>query len=409
MRAMTRHSECRSKPVSVSVLALLATVLFSHAPTAASESTDRVVMRDGVKHVVNPATGTEAARVISTTELWRRGGDEDETVFGALGDIIRDRDGRTYLLDTQLSQIHVIAPDGKYVRAIGGDGEGPAEFRMASGVVLLTDSLLCVTQVMPARAVKLSTSGRAMGDHPLSRDLVTAYLNGCAVVGNRLVVKSGRMIQDTMSMGLRTTFDVLDEKGNVSTTYWERFQKADFSNMQFDEKADAEPVWAFGADGRLFVNNDWDRYVVEVVSPGKKIHYVIERAYEHLPRDKDDLEAIEKQKRSGEMPPETKVSTTVRDVVGLFPRDDGKLWVLSSRGDRETARGVVAVFDEFDRSGVFVRAMTIKGLRRPHLDAVYLIDDLVFVVTNGLEGGAAENEIAGGGEIEVVCLRLSVR
>jgi hypothetical protein len=209
------------------------------------------------------------------------------------------------------------------------------------------------------------------------------------------------------SLGLRTTFGLLDENGNLVATYWERLQKADFASMTFDEKADAEPVWAFGSDGRLFINNDWDRYVVEVVAAEKKVDHVIERAYQHLPRDSGDLDAIDRQKRAGEIHPETKISTTVRDVVRLFPRQDGSLWVLSSRGDQEVTAGIVAVFDEFDQTGVFVRTVTVQGPRRPHFDDFYLVDDLVFVVTNGAEGRMVSDNDDAGGEVEIVCLKLA--
>lgn len=412
MKVATRENRDRCvifRPVRAAVASLVCLICTHGVVAAEPPGTDRVVVRDGVKYVVNPSVGAEPARTMPTTELWRRGGEEDDVVFGIIGEIIRDRRGNSYLLDNQLSLIHVIAPDGAYSGTVGRDGEGPAEFRMASGVVLLSDSVLCVTQVMPPRVVRMSVTGRAMGDHPLSRDLVTAYLNGCAVVDGRIVVKVGQMIQDVMSLGLKTTFGVLDEKGNVVTEYWEKFQKADFSNMTFDEKADAEPVWEFGSDGRLLINDDWDRYVVEVVDAGKKVEHVIERAYEHLPRNTRDLEAIEKQKRSGEVHPETKVSTTVRDVVRLFPRSDGTLWVLSSRGDQEVSRGVVAVFDEFDQAGVFVRTVTLQGPRRPQVDNFYLVDDFVFVVTNSADANATSAEAGGGGEIEVVCLRLGGR
>jgi hypothetical protein len=385
-------------------------LLAGDASAAAPEKSPngRIVVRDGVRHVVNPSADNVPNLVLATTEIWRRGGEEDKAVFGVIGEVVRDRRGNTYLLDNQLSLVHVIAPDGKYSGTVGREGEGPAEFRMASGVVLLSDSVLCVTQVMPPRAVRMSVSGRAVGDHPLTRDLVTAYLNGCAVVDGRLAVKIGQMVKDVSTLGLRTTYGVLDEKGNLSTTYWERFQKADFANMTFDEKVDAEPVWAFGSNGRLFINNDWDQYTVEVVAAGKKVEYVIERAYQHLPRDRGDLDAIDKQKRAGEIHPETKVSTTVRDVIGLFPRQDGSLWVLSSRGDQEVTEGVVAAFDEFDQSGVFVRSVTVQGSRRPRVDEFYLVDDLVFVVMNGAEGRAVKSDDAAGGEIEIVCMKLGV-
>ncbi len=361
---------------------------------------DRVVMRDGVKHVVNPGVGSEPARVLKTTELWRRGGSDDDIVFGTIGAVTRDRRGNTYLLDVQLCEIRVMSPDGRHIATLGRQGEGPAEFQYASGVAILSDSVVCVTQVMPARIVRMTVGGRAMGDHPLSSNLIAGYINGCDDVGGRLAVKTGQMVHGDTSVGLRTTFVTLDAEGKVVTTYWERFQKADFANIQFDEKADAEPVWAFGADGRLYVNDDWDRYEIAVIGTDGKLQHVVECAYEHRRRPSRELEAIENQKRAGEVHPDTKVSATSRDIVRLFPRDDGTLWVLSSRGELDAPAGAVATFDQFDQDGASVCSVTVQGPRRQAHDDFYLIDNLVFVVTGGDDEGAGE------GDVEVVCLRL---
>ncbi len=351
-------------------------------------------MRDGKRHVVNPGVPIEAGQVIKTTELWSQGGGDNDPVFGTISDIARDSQGNTYLLDVQTCEIRVISSDGRHVRTLGRQGEGPAEFQYASGVAVLSDSVVCVAQVMPARIVRMTAGGRAMGDHPLSDDLVASYINGCAVFGDRLALKIGQVVQSGASIGLRTMFATLQPTGRLATTYWERSQKADFANIQFDEEADAEPVWAFGGDGRLFLNNVWDRYDIEVIGPDGKLEQVIDRAYEHRRRPARDLEAIEEQRRAGDVHPDTKVSPNSRDVVRLFPRHDGSLWALSSRGEMDAPEGVVATFDEFDRAGLFVRSVTVQGPRLPD-DDFYLVGDVVLVVTGGEH------------DVEVLCLRLA--
>ncbi len=360
----------------------------------AAPAEPRVVVRDGVRHVVNPGTPTKGEQKLVTTEVWRRGGADDDIVFGTIGDVTRDHRGNTYLLDVQTCEIRVVSVEGRLVRTLGRRGEGPGEFQDGNGVAILSDSLVCIVQSMPARIVRVTVDGRALGDHPLADDLVAAYLNGCVAVGNRLAVKLGQLVHGDTSIGMRTSFATLDPNGSLATTYWESLRKADFANMVFDEKADAEPVWAFGADGRLFVNNDWDRYEVEVIGIDGKPEHMIERAYEHRRRSPRDLEDIEKQKQRGDIHPDTKVSSTLRDVVKLFPRKDGSLWVLSSAGDTDRPEEVAATFDEFDRSGLFVRSVKVHGPRGPD-DDFYIAGDAVVVVTGG------ENEV------EAVCLRLA--
>ncbi len=354
---------------------------------------DRVVVRDGVKHIVNPGEPLKPGLIVATRESWRCGGDDD-FVLGSIGDVAQDRHGNTYLLDVQTSEIRVVDAQGKLVRTLGRQGEGPGEFQDANGMAILSDSVVCVVQSMPARIARVTVRGRAMGDHPLSDDLVASYLGGCVVVGNRLGAKIGQMIHGDTSIGLQTRLATLDSNGNLATVYWELVRKADFANLAFDEKADAEPVWAFSADARVFVNNNWDRYEIEVVGSDGKSDHVIERAYEHRRRPQADLDRIEEEKRKGEIHPDTKISPTSRDVVALFPRPDGSLWVLSSRGEMDRPNSVVATFDEFDRSGLFVRTVTVNGPRGP--DGVfYLVGDVVFVVTGGER------------DVEVLCLRLA--
>lgn len=391
MRRRTNHS------------LVLAWLVFACGTAGGALAQGRVVAKDGVKHVLNSAV-PENQQNVPTVELWRRGGAEDEVVLGTVGGVACDRNGKAYVLDVQRNEVHVIAPNGKYVGTIGRDGEGPGEFRMASGLAFLSDSVLCVTQAVPARAVRMTSSGRSMADHPLSPELVGTFINGCAAVDGLLAICCGQTVREQTFVGFRTRYGVLDATGKLTSAQWELFQKADLASIEFDEKADAEPVWAFAPDGRFLVNNDWDHYAVQVIDAKGRTVHVVEREYQHRPRTKAELGAIEAQKQAGQMPVTAKVSSTSRDVVRLLPRADGKMWVLSSRGDMDVSPGTIAAFDEFDRAGNFVKTVTIRGDRRPGADSFYVVDDLVFVVTNDTNAG----DSAGAGELELICLRMKV-
>lgn len=370
----------------------------------------RVEVRNGVRHVLNPRQAVEGSRTLESIVLWRCGATDDQVLFGVITDIVVDRAGNAYLLDAQLHTVHVINSDGQFVRSLGRAGEGPAEFNHPSGIALLSDTVLCVTQAVPARAVLMTVQGRAVGDHPIPKDEGTPYINGCATVDGRLALYFAQMVQRETSVGLNTTFASIDADGQVAATYWNKYQTADFANLEFDEKKDAEPVWALGPDGRFFVSDDWDSYAVLVVGSDGTPEYVIERDYDHHPRSQEEIDVIETLKRSRRISPQTKVSQTSRDIVRVIPRKGGAVWVLSSRGEKDIPQGVVGTFDVFDREGRFVREVTVTGPFHVGRDRFHLVGDLVFVVTNA-GGGGDMSERAGEGatevdETEVVCLRL---
>ncbi|MBP2681470.1 MAG: 6-bladed beta-propeller, partial [Candidatus Krumholzibacteriota bacterium] len=97
--------------------------------------------RDGVVHVLNPADPGSAAVVLTPKELWRTGGDSDEedVLFGVVAQITSDDSGNVYALDAQLNQVVIFSPEGKYLRSIGREGEGPGEFQRPSDLFLSPD------------------------------------------------------------------------------------------------------------------------------------------------------------------------------------------------------------------------------------------------------------------------------
>ena len=50
--------------------------------------------------------------------------------FGDITDVAFDGDGNLYIVDAQASLVTVVAPDGSFLREVGGPGDGPGELRM---------------------------------------------------------------------------------------------------------------------------------------------------------------------------------------------------------------------------------------------------------------------------------------
>ena len=81
-------------------------------------------------------------------------------------------------------------------------------------------------------------------------------------------------------------------------------------------------------------------------------------------------------------------------ISQVYARDDGSLWVLTSRGTNELDEGVVGVFDIFDKKGQFVQQVELKGQGDPRNDGYFFVKDRLFVVTDFL---AAMMALQGGG------------
>jgi len=142
---------------------------------------------------------------------------------------------------------------------------------------------------------------------------------------------------------------------------------------------------------------------------------IIEKEYKPLTRTREDHDRLSRTStmwiNGHEASFKTqKYSRTVRDV---FPRPDGSLWVLSDRGSRVRADGLMAQFDEFDAQGRFVREVNLSGDADLFEDGFYINDDLVYVV-KGLTAAkaslhAAEDvQEAEADPLMVVCYRLTL-
>ena len=70
---------------------------------------------------------------------------EDWETFGTIGTVAFDGAGNLHILDSEADRIVVVAPDGSFVRTVGGPGEGPGEFRSPNGLIVDRDGGYVVT------------------------------------------------------------------------------------------------------------------------------------------------------------------------------------------------------------------------------------------------------------------------
>ncbi|MCB1183425.1 hypothetical protein KDM41_08320 [bacterium] len=358
-------------PAGLVLAALLAAALL---PTAGAHAEPARVANGPA-----PADGT---RDLELTELWRRGGLEDEDViFGLITAVRTDADGTVYVLDSQLSEIKVFTPDGELSEILGREGDGPGEFRGPADMALLPDGTLGVLQAFPGRVVRLNRDGTEAGKWTLGDPAAGAfYIMRGLKTGGDVVVAGGTQQHIDQSQGLvrRETFlSSLGADGLRDVTYSSRTFELKFQELRFDEKDivdGADQRYDVGPDGRVVVAIPRNGYEVSVFAPDGTLERVFTREYDPWVRDaraegiwRRIMEGIQAQ-QPGQAP--VSWEQTEPDVENVRVAADGRTWILTSRGMWTPPAGVFARYDVFSPAGNFVEQVDVRCEGDPTSDVL---------------------------------------
>ncbi len=405
-----------------SVIALSGMLAASGTPALAGSWAGKEVTKDGVVHVMNPGTPSDGPSSAAPQELWRAGGDDEDVIFGVVRDIAVDDAGNIYLLDVQLSQVHVFNRDGGFLRQIGREGEGPGEFRRPSSMFIMPDGKIAVVQMMPGKIVLLNPDGTPAGDFrgPEAPDGGMQMFFDAGRAGSSVVLGVNQFKRGEGSFTNTRALHLLGAKGAQRATLATTTTRRDMAKMTFDEKDARGPEWTAAADGRIYVSDDFDAYSIKRYTPAGTVDRVIEREYQHRTRTKQEMAENRPQVRfrrgdGATQRPEATASPTDRDIVRMYAREDGSLWVLSSRGAFDNPKGTLVTVDVFDPAGRFVRQTAIRAEGGFRSDGIELMGDQLFVIRELRSAERAmmadDRESTFGDEdaepMSVVCYRLT--
>ena len=359
--------------------------------------------------VVSSETPKEEVR-LQAKELWRRGGEEDDVLFGLVAGLVTDGDGNVYVLDGQLSTIHVFSPAGEHLRQLGREGEGPGEFRNASDLYLGPGGALGVVQVFPGRIVRLRLDGTPAGNFPLPEVAGGGFQ--LVFVGrgltDRVVLAGAQQHMQDGKQSQVTYLKAFDAEGKQLARYHEETAETRFGGMKFVEKtfSNFQRRWALAADGRVAVALTYDDYRITVWNPDGSVQCVIHRPkYAPLARTDEVKKRFQKffDSLTRWNPGSTfEVSATHAAVAELHFAADGNLWVLSGRGMwGEHEPGVFASYDVYDKQGRFVRRTHILLDGNASEDGVFFAGNRLYRVTDLFGAAIAAFSSGGtGGEAE---------
>ncbi|MBM4131205.1 hypothetical protein FJ250_09285 [bacterium] len=374
-----------------------------------------------VQNAAKPAKGVRTAKL---TEVWTRGGESDDVFFGAAATVLAGPGGQSLVLDTRLSEVKVLGPDGALVRTLAREGDGPGEVRRPGDMFIAGDGSVCLLQGFPGRVVKVKADGTPAGEAKYGTGQPGA--GQFAVLIRGLPHPAGMVLAGiTMTFGGSSISDqeyFLSLCGPDGTRRQQLLTKAnrvDYADFALDEMG-IDFVWQRLTglpDGRVFVAPERNEYRIQAYGADGKLVREFTRAYQSPPRNATQKEQARRildaiGANYPTRPKRVTVEATAPAVAGLWATDDGRVWVLT--GDEQPGRpkGTWCMLDVFAADGTFERQVALPGRHDPQQDAVFVLrDGRIVVVTGALDSFLSQQAVAGGEEeegtdLEITCYKL---
>lgn len=377
---------------------------------------------DGVVHVANGATPSDGVTDVTLTELWRRGGEDDDVFFGMILKALSDEDGNVYLLDMQLAQVFVFGPDGQELGTLSREGDGPGEVRQPTDMIWMPDGTLGIVQSFPGRVIKVTKDDQPAGIFKTGAEgaiiaLVEARSGGGNTVLGVVDVELGQGGQDR-----HIFIGSFDDEGNELCRYTGFDVHWDFSNLVLKERNQYFVMygrWDILPDGRVIAPPDRYAYAFDIFAKDGTVERSVSREFEPYRREESDYAVaraiMDGTSRMFPFPVETEVEDVETPIGQLMVHPDGHIWVLNTRGMRGQETGVLASYDVFDLEGHFRHQVRLLGEGNALQDGILFLDDERVLVISGMTdaltaqfGGSAADEAAEEAEpIEVICYRVN--
>jgi hypothetical protein len=389
---------------------------------------------DGALHIQNTATPADGKQTLVLEEMWRAGGDDDsDEFFGLVTRVMSDGDGRIYLLDPQLKQVHVYSPDGDVLAPLFREGEGPGEVEYVRDACLMPDGSVAAFQLSRRSLVKVHPDGTPAGNVILANTGAGFMMPTSAVAGGEQLVLTIEEANQGAKPGAGTRNSVLAAfaaDGTEQVRYVEDRREYDYNNMVFREVENFPGfMWSYavGPDGRVYAPAERDVYAISVFNADGSVDRVIEREFEPLERSARSArrmrELAERRFRTAPFEVEYHFEETEPVVAwyhrGLQVDGEGRLWVRNARSGIDQPDGVMLTLDVFDAAGHYVNQVSFACDGDGTYDGFFLLgNDRVLVVKSFVDSmrdwfGGGRGPISQGedaeepGPVEIICYRVN--
>jgi hypothetical protein len=328
-------------------------------------------------------------------EQWRLGPDSDPLIYGTTA-IKSDSNGRIYLLNAVLCQIQIYDSQGRYLRSILRKGEGPGEVTTPLDFCFTSDGNLCVMQGFPAGLVFVDTTGQYVNSiRPREKDREAdpfSVLQALEQGGSHYII--GENQTNYGSPGSVETAEriwLLDGSWMYQRKIIEKRTKYDVEHYDLQERDVFVHLWnrlAIDRQGRIYHAPDWDEYRIILYDLSGQESPFMEADYPALERTKEMKrkirEGLEDSPLLNEHPPQSVHAEEYwPDIISMHTKEDGALWVLSSRGFHVRNDGEIYSYDVFDSNGGFIKKVSLRGPGWDEYPAVHFLDaNTILLYTN---------------------------
>ena len=306
-----------------------------------------------------------------------REGDDPNFTFGDIRGIQAASDGTIYVLDYSATEVRAYDPDGRYLRTISRQGEGPGEITAANGIFLAGDTLLWMHDHGKWMVIGVDPAGEEV--RRFNKPVLSYGYIWRAVFDNR-----GRYWRQTSHSDVERRYP--PPPGLSSTTRRRYYKSYDLASGAIDSVylgessgrsysyQDSGGLWQllpipFQAGETIVVNPSggfWRAnnaaYRIARTDEGGDTLVVIEAGLPVLPvTDEDRAEYVEGivEFRGSEVRSDAEeVASILADVkpilAGLFVDDEGRLWVK-----RVTPDDAPAFYDLFSEDGDYLGSVRL--------------------------------------------------
>lgn len=274
-----------------------------------------------------------------------------------------DSGGRIHVLNPQESHVVIFSPEGDFIRAVGGHGEGPGEISMGASLAVSSAGIVSVFDFGKGGLVRFGPEGESLPTVPFRFYPWPGTTRHVAETADGFLVATmvTALEENTFRHALQLVTD--GDTLIVADRSFPRPEMAMFPScgggLNLPRIFEVQVTWA-AADGTVVVSRS-DLYEVEVIEDGELIRKV-RRAFGSRPAS--DEMAVEE---LGEgftinfgqgpctIPPREMVDArgfaeTVPWIARVILAPGGEVWV----GRKEVGRSTPGIIDVFDGTGVYL-------------------------------------------------------
>jgi len=313
---------------------------------------------EGVTYIHNQATPLHPDKTVTFEEefTFKEKDETGEIRLFKPGNFAVDDQDSVYIEDKSDMAIKVFDAQGKFLRSIGRQGSGPAEFAGIDEVIPLPGGRLLVTDFEVRRTSFFSPDGRFLTSFQWKKDYGRVHLVGNSTYTVDEIVFN----KDKNERWIKTIDFNGEEKVSFGKFTYPEFKRIQISGGAIAMSVPWSPSSVFAGDEKRqwLYHCPTDRYLIEVYDRQGKLFRKVDRPYEPVTVTREDIDKIKARYIKKPDSPVAKIFQQmalpkVKPIANrLFVDSEGNLWVQTNEVKKEGDKEFTA-FDIFNPDGFY--------------------------------------------------------